>query len=107
MNGTHIVDKARDMTLEVCAAQHKIHQVMINLLNNAVKYAPNLKIITIAVERSAEFIKVSVTLLIVLSIIRFFEALKDIGYKFLSKSNTSIRYLTGNIVHNITTALFC
>ncbi|MDP9078983.1 MAG: PAS domain-containing protein [Bacteroidota bacterium] len=61
MNGTHTIEKTGDMTLKLCADQHKIDQVMINLLNNAVKYAPNSKSILIAVEQEVNFIKVSVT----------------------------------------------
>ena len=60
MNGTHTVVKTGDMTLKIYADQHKIDQVMINLINNAVKYAPNSKNIIIAVEQSADSVKVSV-----------------------------------------------
>jgi signal transduction histidine kinase len=60
MNGTHTVEKTGDITLEIYADQHKIDQVMINLINNSVKYAPNSKNIIIAVEQSADSIKVSV-----------------------------------------------
>ena len=60
MNGTHTVEKTGDMTLKIYADQHKIDQVMINLINNAVKYAPNSKNIIIAVEQSADSVKVSV-----------------------------------------------
>ncbi|MET4014234.1 PAS domain S-box-containing protein [Mucilaginibacter sp. UYP25] len=61
MNGTHIVEKAGDMTLKICADQHKIDQVMINLLNNAIKFAPKSKNIIIGVEQINSFIKISVT----------------------------------------------
>jgi PAS domain S-box-containing protein len=61
MNGTHTVEKAGDMTVKISADRHKIDQVMINLLNNAVKFAPNSKNIKIGVEQINSFIKISVT----------------------------------------------
>ncbi|MEO6522953.1 MAG: ATP-binding protein [Mucilaginibacter sp.] len=61
LNGTHTVEKAGDMKVKICADQHKIDQVMINLLNNAVKFAPNSKNIIIGVEQINSFIKISVT----------------------------------------------
>ena len=47
--------------VEVYADQHKIDQVMINFVNNAVKYAPASKDITVTVEATDNRIKVSVT----------------------------------------------
>lgn len=60
MNGTNTVEKSGDMKLEIFADQYKIDQVMINLLNNAVKYAPNSKTISISVEHKDHFIKITV-----------------------------------------------
>ncbi len=61
LNGTHTVEKNGDMSKQIFADQHKIDQVMINLLNNAVKYAPNSKIILVGIEQITGFIKISVT----------------------------------------------
>lgn len=61
MSGTHTVEKAGDMTIEIYADQHKIDQVMFNLLNNAVKYAPYSKTITIGIEHIHHFTKITVT----------------------------------------------
>jgi PAS domain S-box-containing protein len=60
MNGTHIVEKSGNMKLEIFADQHKIDQVMINLLNNAVKFAPGSKIISIGIEHENDFVKITV-----------------------------------------------
>jgi PAS domain S-box-containing protein len=49
-----------DHSVEICADQHKIDQVMINFVNNAVKYAPATEEILITVEREGDCIKVSV-----------------------------------------------
>jgi PAS domain S-box-containing protein len=61
MNGTHTIEKVGDTSTVIFADQHKIDQVMINLLNNAVKYAPNSNNILIGIEHINTFIKVSVT----------------------------------------------
>lgn len=47
--------------LSVHADQERIEQVIINMLNNAVKYAPGSKEITINIEKIADTVKVSVT----------------------------------------------
>jgi PAS domain S-box-containing protein len=49
-----------DLTLEVEADEHRIEQVVVNFVNNAVKYAPNSKEIYIISEKQADKIKVSV-----------------------------------------------
>ena len=61
MNGIHTVEKCGDLKLEIFADQHKIDQVMINLLNNAVKYAPGSNIISIGIEHESHFVKITVT----------------------------------------------
>lgn len=50
-----------DQHLEVDADVQLIDQVIVNLVNNAVKYAPESKEIIISVQREGEFAKVSVT----------------------------------------------
>jgi PAS domain S-box-containing protein len=50
-----------DHSLQVFADQQKIDQVLINLVNNAVKYAPQSKEIVINVEHLGKATKVSVT----------------------------------------------
>jgi PAS domain S-box-containing protein len=50
-----------DHSLKVFADQFKIDQVMVNLVNNAVKYAPRSKDIVINVERLEQATRVSVT----------------------------------------------
>jgi len=50
-----------DHMQKVVADQHKIEQVMVNLVNNAIKYAPESKDIIIKVERLDGSTKVSVT----------------------------------------------
>jgi len=47
-----------DKTVEVFADYHKIDQVMVNLVNNAVKYAPESKFIEMEVVRSANLVKI-------------------------------------------------
>lgn len=49
-----------DKNLEVFADEHRIEQVVINFVNNAIKYAPDSKKIHITVESSEDQIKVSV-----------------------------------------------
>jgi len=47
--------------LRVEADLHKIDQVLVNLVNNAVKYAGSSQVILIDVEKAGEFAKISVT----------------------------------------------
>jgi PAS domain S-box-containing protein len=49
-----------DTQLEIDADEHRIDQVVINFVNNAIKYASNSKIINICVEQLGESVKVSV-----------------------------------------------
>jgi signal transduction histidine kinase len=50
-----------DRSLKVFADQFKIDQVMVNLVNNAVKYAPESKEIVVKVEHLEKATRVSVT----------------------------------------------
>jgi PAS domain S-box-containing protein len=61
LNGTHTVEKKGAVTMQIYADQHKIDQVMVNLLNNAVKYAPNSKVISISIAQNDGFVKITVT----------------------------------------------
>jgi len=49
-----------DATLQVCADKGRIYQVVVNLVNNAIKYAPQSKDILLSVECVNNDIKVSV-----------------------------------------------
>jgi len=50
-----------DEDLEVFADSHRIEQVMVNLLNNAIKYAPKSKEIVIHIEKADEMARISVS----------------------------------------------
>jgi PAS domain S-box-containing protein len=56
----HILNRI-DENLEVFADENKIDQVLVNLVNNAVKYAPDSKEIIFEMEHLPGFIKISVT----------------------------------------------
>jgi signal transduction histidine kinase len=61
LNGAHQIRKLGDAQLEVYADQHKIDQVMVNLLDNAVKYSPSDEEIWIKVEKLEQQVIVTVT----------------------------------------------
>ncbi|MDF3078273.1 MAG: domain S-box protein [Sphingobacteriaceae bacterium] len=61
MSGTHDINVVGDLQLEVVADKERIDQVLSNLVNNAVKYAPESREIVIRIERVMGFAKVSVT----------------------------------------------
>lgn len=56
----HKLDYDLEKDLKVLADQQRIGQVLINLVNNAVKYAPNSKVIKLSAKRLDETIKISV-----------------------------------------------
>ena len=60
MQGTHKIEVKGDLQLKVYADKFKIDQVMVNFVNNAVKYAPNASHIEIYIEKENNFAKVSV-----------------------------------------------
>jgi PAS domain S-box-containing protein len=61
LSGAHQIRKVGNYRLEVYADQHKIDQVLVNLLDNAVKYSPSTDDILIEVEKLKEKIVVTVT----------------------------------------------
>jgi PAS domain S-box-containing protein len=61
VNGTHTIHTAGDLNLKVHADQYKIDQVMINLLDNAVKHVPESKDILLDVGHTGNSIKIAVT----------------------------------------------
>ncbi len=60
LNGTHEIKHTGDLSLEIFADRHRIDQVLVNLVNNAVTYAPDSNLITIDVEDLIDKVKVSV-----------------------------------------------
>ena len=61
LEGKYYITYNSDHTLEVFADEHKIDQVLINLVNNAVKYAPDSLEIVISSERLSDAVKISVS----------------------------------------------
>lgn len=61
IEGRYHISYKGDPSLEVEADENKIDQVLVNLVNNAVKYAPESMEIIVNVEELEEFMKVSVT----------------------------------------------
>lgn len=59
--GKYNITYLGDPSLEMEADESKINQVLVNLVNNAVRYAPESLEITVAVEELKNFIKVSVS----------------------------------------------
>jgi len=49
-----------DKSLEMYADQHAIDQVIVNLVNNAVKYAPDSLEVIMNIEKAGDFVKVSI-----------------------------------------------
>lgn len=58
--GTHQLIVQGDQELQVTADQHRIEQVIVNFVNNAIKYAPMEKTIFLIVEDLGDMAKVSV-----------------------------------------------
>ena len=59
-DGTHIFNVQLDDSVAVFADYQRITQVVINMISNAIKYAPNSKIIEIALKKEADYALVSV-----------------------------------------------
>lgn len=60
MSGTHDIELTGDLRLQVVADRERIDQVLANLVNNAVKYAPESREIVIRIEKVSGFAKVSI-----------------------------------------------
>lgn len=58
--GKYKLTLAGDESLKVLADENQIDQVVVNLVNNAVKYAPNSREIKFTLEQAGDFAKVSV-----------------------------------------------
>ncbi len=58
--GKHRIRILGDKQLRIFADEHRVDQVMVNLINNAVKYAPDSEEIVITIEKDGQFAKVSV-----------------------------------------------
>jgi PAS domain S-box-containing protein len=58
--GTFSIHTIGDHNVEVTADAERIEQVLVNLVNNATKYAPGTKDIFINIEKSEKFVKISV-----------------------------------------------
>ena len=56
----HFVTHSGDLSIEVYADRHKIDQILVNLVNNALKYAPASEEISIKVEQLPGSTKISV-----------------------------------------------
>lgn len=59
--GKHILNFDADEDILVTADQLRIGQVVINLVNNAVKYAPDSEMISVSVKKQGSAVKISVT----------------------------------------------
>lgn len=59
-DGTHHIKLEGDLTLKVYADRFKIDQVVVNLVNNAVKYSPSSTDIIFNVEKIGSYAKVSI-----------------------------------------------
>ncbi|WP_262711511.1 ATP-binding protein [Mucilaginibacter corticis] len=59
--GSHEIIQQGDLELQVTADEQQIDQVLVNLLNNAVKYAPQSRRIILQVEQQTHAVKISVT----------------------------------------------
>jgi signal transduction histidine kinase len=58
--GKYTLTYKGDSDLKISADEQKLEQVLVNLVNNAVKYAPESKEIVVAVEELADKVKIAV-----------------------------------------------
>ena len=61
MEGIYTIVTEGDLQLQVYADAERMNQVIINFINNAIKYAPESKIIKVCIEKINDMAKVSVT----------------------------------------------
>lgn len=59
--GKHKIHIVGDLELIICADEHRIDQVVTNLVNNAVKYAPESETITLTIQEEGPMVRLSVT----------------------------------------------
>lgn len=59
--GKYSLSISGDKTLKVYADEHAIDQVVVNLVNNAVRYAPDSLEIDMHVEKAGDFVKIAIT----------------------------------------------
>jgi len=60
VTGKYDLQLKGDTQLKITADEHAIDQVVVNLVNNAVKYAPDSLVIVLAVEKIGDFAKISI-----------------------------------------------
>jgi len=60
LEGTHQILTSGDLNVQIYADRQKIDQVMVNLVNNAVKYAPQSDKILINISKDSDMVKVTV-----------------------------------------------
>lgn len=60
IEGSHELVVTGEKNLKIFADEHRIEQVLVNLVNNAVKYAPGSKQIQFIVEKTDHYAKISV-----------------------------------------------
>lgn len=61
VSGKHELDIEGDLSVQVFADKEKIEQVLVNLVENAMKYAPDSLVILIRIHRLADVVRIYVT----------------------------------------------
>jgi len=61
IEGAYSIVTSGDLTLQAYADPERIEQVLVNFVNNAIKYAPESKEIAVKIEKQGEMAKVSVS----------------------------------------------
>jgi PAS domain S-box-containing protein len=61
LDGKYTIAYKGDLSVEIVADQYKIDQVLVNLVNNAIKYAPESSKITVKADSLKKFHRISVT----------------------------------------------
>ncbi|WP_316829676.1 ATP-binding protein [Pedobacter aquatilis] len=60
LEGAYEIRTTGDLTLQVEADEHRINQVVVNLVNNAIKYAPESKVVDIHLSKVGDFARIAV-----------------------------------------------